>query len=259
MFPIRDDNPTFLTPYTTYGLIAANVAVWVLVQGLGSDPTLARSLCELALIPGELLQTVAAGTEIAVGPRTVCVLSSESNWLTPVTSMFMHGGWMHIIGNMWFLWIFGNNVEDAMGSVRFAVFYVLCGLVAAAAQIFSNPASAVPMVGASGAIGGVMGAYILLFPRVRVHMLVFLGFIITTIAVPAVLMLGYWFLVQLLSGFASAGATGGGVAFWAHIGGFVAGSALIYVFRDNRMLARHPHYGWRKRSNDPYWRRINRR
>ena len=104
-----------------------------------------------------------------------------------------------------------------------------------------------------------MGAYILLFPRVRVHMLVFLGFIVTTIAVPALLMLGYWFLVQLLSGVASAGASGGGVAFWAHVGGFVAGSALIYVFRDKRMLARHPYYGWRKRSDDPYWRRINRR
>ena len=125
--------------------------------------------------------------------------------------MFLHGGWFHLIGNMWFLWIFGNNVEDSIGHGRFAVFYVLCGLAAAAAQIASNPDSAVPMVGASGAIGGVMGAYILLYPRVHVHMLILFGFFITTIAVPAVLMLGYWLLVQVLSGFASLGAQGGGL------------------------------------------------
>ena len=258
MFPIRDDNPTFLTPYTTYALIAANVAVWFFVQGLGSDPALARSLCDLALIPGELLHTVAAGTRVAVGPSTVCELGAESRWLTPLTSMFMHGGWMHIIGNMWFLWIFGNNVEDSMGSVRFAVFYVLCGLAAAAAQIVSEPGSVVPMVGASGAIGGVMGAYILLYPRVRVHMLIILGFLVTTVGVPAVLMLGYWFVIQLLSGLSRAGTGGGGVAFWAHIGGFLAGCVLIYVFRDSRLLARHPYYGWNPRAHDSYWRRINR-
>jgi membrane associated rhomboid family serine protease len=259
MFPIRDDNPTFLTPYTTYILIAANVMMWALVQGLGAHPALAQSLCSLALIPGDLLQTAAPGTRIAVGPDTVCVLTGQSNWATPLTSMFMHGGWMHIIGNMWFLWIFGNNVEDSMGSVRFAVFYLLCGLAAATAQIISDPASAVPMVGASGAIGGVMGAYVLLYPRVRVHMLIFLGFIVTTIAVPAVLMLGYWFILQLISGVATASATGGGVAFWAHIGGFVAGAVLIYVFRDNELLARHPYHGWRKRSQGHYGQRINRR
>jgi len=258
MFPIRDDNPTFLTPYTTYVLIAANIAVWVLFQGLGSSPALAKSLCEMALIPGELLHTVAVGTRIQIGPNTVCELGAESRWLTPLTSMFMHGGWMHIIGNMWFLWIFGNNVEDAMGSIRFAVFYVLCGLAAAAAQIISEPTSAVPMVGASGAIGGVMGAYVLLYPRVRVHMLIFLGFFITTITVPAVLMIGYWFLIQLLSGVTRAGMGGGGVAFWAHVGGFVAGSVLIYLFRDPQLLERHPFHGWNPRAQGPYWRRIDR-
>ncbi|MGD8810871.1 MAG: rhomboid family intramembrane serine protease [Gammaproteobacteria bacterium] len=257
MFPIRDDNPTFLTPYATYALIAANVAVWVLVQGLGASPVLERSLCELALIPGELLHSVAAGTRVQIGANAVCELSSENRWLTPLTSMFMHGGWMHIIGNMWFLWIFGDNVEDAMGSVRFAVFYVLCGLAAAAAQIVSEPTSTVPMVGASGAIGGVMGAYVLLYPRVRVHMLIFLGFFITTIAVPAVLMLGYWFFVQLLSGVMQSG-TGGGVAFWAHVGGFLAGSVLIFAFRDARLLERHPYHGWNPRAQGPYWRRIDR-
>ena len=259
MFPIRDDNPTFQTPYTTYALIAANIVVWVFVQGLGSDPALARSLCELALIPGELLQTVDEGTIIRVSQTMGCELGGESSWVTPLTSMFMHGGWMHIIGNMWFLWVFGDNVEDAMGSVRFAVFYVLSGLAAAAAQIIADPSSAVPMVGASGAIGGVMGAYILLYPRVRVHMLIFLGFFITTIGVPAIVMLGYWFVVQLLSGVATAGATGGGVAFWAHVGGFVAGAVLIYVFRDARLLERHPYHGWDRRNSNRSWRRIDRR
>ena len=146
-----------------------------------------------------------------------------------------------------------------MGHGRFAVFYVLCGLAAAAAQIVSNPDSSVPMVGASGAIGGVMGAYILLYPRVHVHMLIFLGFFITTIAVPAVLMLGYWLLIQVLSGFATLGAQGGGVAFWAHVGGFVAGAALIFLFRDRELLRRHPYHGWRqRRSPTRNWRKIDR-
>ena len=167
----------------------------------------------------------------------------------------MHGSWMHIIGNMWFLWIFGNNVEDSMGHLRFAVFYLLCGFAAAALQMFANPSAIVPMVGASGAIGGVMGAYILLYPRVTVHMLVILGFFVTTIAVPAFWMLGYWFVVQLLGGITSMGATGGGVAFWAHIGGFIAGAALIWLFRDPDLLKRHPHHGWSKGSDNAY-RRI---
>lgn len=210
MFPIRDDNPQILTPFVTYGIIGLNVLAWVVVQGFGSDPALARSICTLGLIPGELLQTVPAGTRFQVGPGTACVLGDSSAWYTTVSSMFLHGGWFHIIGNMWFLWIFGDNVEDAMGHLRFAIFYLLCGLAAAAAQIVSNPESAVPMVGASGAIGGVMGAYVLLYPRVHVHMLVFLGFLVTTIAVPAVLMLGYWLLLQVLSGVASLGAQGAG-------------------------------------------------
>jgi membrane associated rhomboid family serine protease len=259
MFPIRDDNPQILKPYGVYALIALNVIVWILIQGLGAVRPLAGSICRFGLIPAELLGSVPPGAAIDMGGGLVCELAGSGSWYTVITSMFMHGGWMHIIGNMWFLWIFGNNVEDSMGSFRFALFYVLCGLAAAAAQMFADPASAVPMVGASGAIGGVMGAYILLFPRVRVHMLIFLGFLVTTIAVPAILMLGYWFLIQVISGVATAGATGGGVAFWAHVGGFAAGAALIFVFRDNRLLARHPHYGWRKTSQDRYWRRIDRR
>lgn len=260
MFPLRDDNPTFLTPYTTYILIGINVLVWVFIQGFGADPALARSFCNLALIPGELLQTVDAGTRIPMGPNTVCVLQDQGNWITPITSMFMHGSWMHIIGNMWFLWVFGDNIEDSMGSIRFAVFYILCGVAAAGLQVFADPSSAVPMVGASGAIGGVMGAYVLLYPRVNVHMLIFLGFFVTTFAVPAMFMLGYWFLVQVVSGVSTAGNEGGGVAFWAHVGGFLAGAILILIFRDRELVDRHPYHGWQRRENsNRAWHRINKK
>ncbi len=259
MFPIRDDNPCFLTPYATYGIIAINVIAWLLVQGMGSEPMLSGSVCRLGLIPGQLLQTVPAGMQLQIGPNSVCVLGDTSSWYTTITSMFMHGGWLHIIGNMWFLWVFGDNVEDAMGHVRFVVFYLLCGLAAAAIQIATNPESPVPMVGASGAIGGVMGAYIVLYPRVHVHMLIFFGFFITRFAVPAVWMLGYWFLVQVISGLGTLGTRGGGVAFWAHIGGFAAGALLILAFRDPPLLARHPYHGWhQRRSPTQSWRRIDR-
>ena len=214
MFPIRDDNPHFLTPLVTVGLIVANAASWLLIQGLGAEEPLGRSVCELGLIPGELLGRLPPGTSFALTPQTSCALGLASSWHTTLTSMFLHGGWLHLIGNMWFLWIFGNNVEDSMGHVRFLAFYLVCGLAAAALQIAFQPDSPVPMVGASGAIGGVMGAYIVLYPRVRVHMLVVLGFYITTIAVPAAFMLGYWFLLQLLGGATSIGAgPGGGTAF----------------------------------------------
>lgn len=258
MFPIRDDNPHFLTPYATYGIIALNVAAWIFLQGLGTGSIHEASICRLGLIPAELLQTVPLGTRIALAPGVLCELRDHSAWFTVLSSMFMHGSWLHIIGNMWFLWIFGNNVEDSMGTVRFVIFYLLCGFAAAAVQVAAGPESTIPMVGASGAIGGVMGAYILLYPRVRVHMLIFLGFFVTTVAVPAVFMLGYWFVVQLLSGFGSLGGEGGGVAFWAHVGGFAAGAVLILLFRDPRLLARHPYYGWRQRSPARDWRRIDR-
>ncbi|TDJ48273.1 MAG: rhomboid family intramembrane serine protease [Gammaproteobacteria bacterium] len=257
MFPIRDDNPHFLTPYVTYGIIILNVASWLLVQGLGGEPALARSICTLGLIPGDLLNTLAPGTRFQIGPQAWCVLSDGTPVYTMVSSMFLHGGWMHLIGNMWFMWIFGNNVEDSMGHMRFIAFYLLCGLAAAVIQIWSNPESGVPMVGASGAIGGVMGAYIVLYPRVHVHMLIFLGFFVTTFAVPAIFMLGYWILVQLIGGIGSIGGPGGGVAFWAHIGGFAAGAALILLFRDPKLVARHPYYGWKKRKAPTQsWHRI---
>jgi membrane associated rhomboid family serine protease len=145
--------------------------------------------------------------------------------------MFMHGSWFHIIGNMWFLWVFGNNVEDSLGRFRYAIFYVLCGLAAAATQALTNPASAIPMVGASGAIGGVMGAYAVRYPHARVLTLILLGIIMRTVWVPAWLMLGYWFLLQFLGGLPALASEEGGVAFWAHVGGFVAGVVLLYVMR----------------------------
>ena len=258
MFPIRDDNPHFLTPVTTWAIIGLNALVWVLVQGLGSEPTLSRSVCTLGLIPGELLQTVPEGTAFPISPGQACVVGGTPGWHTPLTSMFLHGGWFHIIGNMWFLWIFGNNVEDAMGHARFVLFYLACGLAAAFAQVVSSPASGVPMVGASGAIGGVMGAYVILYPRVHVHLLLILGFYVTTVAVPAVWMLGYWLLIQLVGGFGSLGGEGGGVAFWAHVGGFLAGVVLIPVFRNKRLLARHPFHGWSRREPPTQsWRRVS--
>ncbi len=256
MFPIRDDNPHFLTPYVTYGIIGLNLLAWFLLQGLGGEPALTRSVCNFGLIPGELLGRLAAGSGFPIGPGAACIMQADGAWLSPLTSMFMHGGWLHLLSNLWFLWIFGNNVEDSMGHWRFAIFYLLCGLAAAALQVASNPDSGVPMVGASGAIGGVMGAYVLLYPRVNVHMLIFLGFFVTTIAVPAVFMLGYWFLLQLLGGFSSLGARGGGVAFWAHVGGFAAGAALIPLFRDPQLLARHPYHGWSGKGSSKSWRRL---
>src|SRR5690348_7184819 len=237
MFPIRDDNPHFLTPIVTYGLIAANVLAWALLQGFGTEPLLSRSVCQLGLTPGELLQMAVPGTEVPIAEGVVCVVTDMPSWFTPLTSMFLHGGWFHLIGNMWFLWVFGNNVEDSMGRLRYLFFYLICGLAAAATQTWVTPASAVPMVGASGAISGVMGAYVVLYPRVRVHVLVILVIFITRIVVPAYLMLGYWFFLQLIGGGLASGE--GGVAFWAHAGGFVAGAVLISIFRDPELVAQH--------------------
>jgi membrane associated rhomboid family serine protease len=168
-----------------------------------------------------------------------CLVTAQPHWWTVATSMFLHAGWLHIIGNMWFLWVFGNNIEDSMGHARFVVFYLLCGVAAAATQMVSDPASPVPMVGASGAISGVMGAYVLLYPRVRVHTIVWLGFFVTTVALPAYVILGYWFVLQLVLGAAGAMSRAqGGVAVWAHVGGFVAGMALIKLFANPEYLER---------------------
>ena len=237
MFPYRDENPTVLTPFVTVSVIVANLVVWVLVQDAGTFPGLARSVCELGLIPGDLTGRAAEGSQVPIGPGLVCVISGGAAWHTPITSMFMHAGWFHLIGNMWFLWIFGNNIEDSMGHARFLLFYLIAGLVAAAAQTAMSPASTVPMVGASGAISGVMGAYLVLYPRVKIHTLIFLGFFITTIAVPAYFMLVYWALLQAVGSLG--GTDGGGVAFGAHLGGFLAGVVLIRFFAKREFVSRH--------------------
>jgi membrane associated rhomboid family serine protease len=239
MFPIRDENPTLRPAVTTLVLIAINVMMWVFLQGMGTEPRLVESVCSYGLIPAEVLGLVPPGSAVEVGGGLVCPIDSRGSWWTALSSMFMHGGWFHLIGNMWFLWVFGNNVEDVMGRFRFVLFYLLCGLAADVAQVWSNPYSTIPMVGASGAIGGVMGAYLLLFPKVRVDTLLILGFFVKMISVPAWGMLGYWFVLQILMGLPTIGAEGGGVAFWAHAGGFLAGLVLAMVFRNEALINAH--------------------
>ena len=227
MFPLHDDNPTELFPLFTIGIIVACTLVWIVVQGAGTSPDLLDgSVCAFGAIPGEITGRIAGRGPCPLGGLT---------WQAAFTSMFLHGSWMHLIGNMWFLWIFGNNVEDSMGRLRFAVFYLLTGLVAIGTQILLDPGSPVPTVGASGAIAGVMGAYIVLYPRARVSTLFFFFLFIRVIPLPAWVILGYWFLIQLFSQTAGPGA-GGGVAYAAHIGGFIAGVALIRVFANWRLV-----------------------
>ncbi|HKA14688.1 MAG TPA: rhomboid family intramembrane serine protease [Myxococcota bacterium] len=238
MIPIRDENPTLGTSIATFAVIGANVAAWVFVQGLGAEPALTRSVCAFGAIPGALLGHVPPGASVPLGPGVECVVG-KPGWYTLVTSMFMHGGWFHILGNMWFLSVFGDNVEDAMGHGRFLAFYLLCGIAAALAHVASSPGSAAPVVGASGAIGGVMGAYAALYPRAPVHIIVPLGLFLYNTVVPAYLMLGWWFLLQVIGGIPALQGAGGGVAFWAHVGGFAAGIALLPLFRDPVRVAAH--------------------
>ncbi|MGY6216494.1 rhomboid family intramembrane serine protease [Methylolobus aquaticus] len=239
MFPLRDENPTFRRPLATFALIALNIAAWIFVQGMGNGVTMAQSLCAYGLISGELFGLAPLNTAIPLGEGLSCVLDGNTSHLTLLTHMFMHGGWFHIIGNLWFLWVFGDNVEDAMGWLRFIAFYLICGLAAAGAQILSDPGAAVPMVGASGAIGGVMGAYARLYPRAHVIVLIFLGFFVTTVSVPALAMLGYWFVIQIAGGLPSLQGAGGGVAFWAHVGGFAAGFLLVKLIYQPAYLNQH--------------------
>jgi membrane associated rhomboid family serine protease len=253
MFPYRDENETQRTAIITLAMIALNVFAWLFVQGAGTTLALARSVCELGLIPGELTGAIAPGTQFPIGEGLVCATDPGRQVSHVLTHMFLHGSWMHLLGNMWFLWLFGNNVEDSMGRLRFIGFYLLCGLAAAAAQIITSPSSAIPMVGASGAISGVMGGYLLLYPTVRVYTLVVLGFFITSMALPAWVMLGYWFLIQFVSGWVSFGGEGGGVAFWAHIGGFAAGLALVKLFARSDYVAEHKAHHWRPRRVMSTW------
>jgi membrane associated rhomboid family serine protease len=217
LIPIKDVNPTERFAIVTLLIIVLNIAVFVY---------------ELALGPraGELFVN-----SFALMPKRLFSGVPEASGAVPVvatlfTSMFLHGGFLHIAGNMLYLWIFGNNVEDSMGRMRFIVFYFLCGIVAAYAHALANTASTVPMIGASGAISGVLGAYLLLYPRARVLTLIAFGLYIRTVEVPAMFVLGFWFVLQFLNALVSAGA-GGGVAWYAHIGGFVAGILLIGLFK----------------------------
>jgi membrane associated rhomboid family serine protease len=237
LFPLRDDNPTVLTPVVTIVLILANVAVWLYVQGMGADMSmLAESVCRFGAIPAEVTGRTGGSTEVELGPGLPACVLGGSTWTGVFSSMFLHGSWFHLIANMWFLWLFGNNVEDAMGHGRYLVFYVLAGILATAAHIFSAPDSLIPVVGASGAISGVMGAYLVLYPRIRIQTLFIFVIILRIIPVPAWFVLILWFALQLLSGYADPVGTSG-IAVWAHVGGFVAGVLLVKLF-ENRGLAR---------------------
>ena len=219
MFPISDDNPRIGTPYVTWSVIGACVLVFFWQVSLGASGG-EIAIYEFGMTPARLLGTAALDPELTTVPA----------WSTVFTSMFMHGGWLHLGFNMLFLWIFGDNVEDCMGHARYLIFYLVCGVAAALAQAFVSPGSTIPMVGASGAISGVLGAYLLLHPRATVRTVIFLGFFVTMMHLPALIVLGLWFLMQLVSAaFSNSGEAG--VAFWAHVGGFVAGMALVPLFK----------------------------
>ncbi|MEM1367892.1 MAG: rhomboid family intramembrane serine protease [Cyanobacteria bacterium P01_H01_bin.15] len=217
MFPISDNNPVRITPYVTYGLIGINIVVFLHQLSLG-DSGLYSFFQHYALVPAQLTASLAGET----------IGQPVPEWLTLFTSQFLHGGWFHIGGNMLFLWIFGNNIEEELGHSRFLGFYLGCGALAALTQWFFTMESTVPSLGASGAIAGVMGAYVLRFPHAQIDTLVFLGFFITTFRVPARFYLGFWFFQQAISSVfsLSMNPNSGGVAYWAHAGGFVFGVML---------------------------------
>jgi membrane associated rhomboid family serine protease len=218
MIPLRDDNPTTIPPIVTIGIIVLCSLVFLWQQSLSAEAG------RIAVYSYGLVPTVLFGNDSL--PPDIARIPPE---LSIVTSMFMHGGWMHIVGNMLYLWIFGNNIEDRLGHVRFVLFYLLCGAAAALAQSLANTHSVVPMIGASGAIAGVLGAYLVLFPRAHVLVLVPLGFFTQLMRLPALLVLGFWFVLQLFQGGLMAQGEEGGVAYLAHIGGFVAGIVLIFL------------------------------
>ena len=220
MIPVRDDQPRFSTPYVTYFLIGLNLVIFLLEASLAPQSFKAL-LFQLGMIPANITAFLAGGGHVGL----------MAAFLPALTSMFLHGSWMHVIGNMWFLWIFGDNIEDYLGHFKYLLFYLLSGLGAAFAQLILNPHSRVPTVGASGAIAGVLGAYFLLYPRAKVLIWFPIFFLFY---LPAWVTLGYWFAMQFVSGaatsIASYSETSGGVAFWAHVGGFVAGIVLIKIF-----------------------------
>ncbi len=224
MIPLRDANPSGRFPIVTVGLIALCTLVYLYEATLGR--ALGTFFASFALVPGQISYGLQSG---------------EIGWAGTVqpffTSMFLHGSWLHLIGNMWFLWIFGDNVEDTLGSVRFLTFYLLAGLGAGLAHYLVQPSSAAPTVGASGAIAGVLAGYLVLFPHARITTLVPLGFILRVMELPAMVMIGIWFAIQIGSGLLSLGWSGGGVAWWAHVGGFVVGAVLVKLFQPRRVMA----------------------
>jgi membrane associated rhomboid family serine protease len=227
MIPLRDDNPTTLKPVITIGLIALCTLAFFWQLSLGAH---AEAMIQaLGVMPAALFGKRTLSPELMQVPAA----------LTVVTSMFLHGGWMHLIGNMLYLWIFGNNVEDAMGHGRFVVFYLLCGAAAVLAQALPVPDSTIPMIGASGAISGVLGAYLLLYPHARVLVLIPLGYFSRVVYLPAMVVLGLWFLLQFLS-ILLTDPNQPGVAFGAHAGGFVAGMLLIPLFKRREIRLLHP-------------------
>jgi len=227
MIPLHDDNPTTIKPYVTVGLIVACTLIFLWQLSLGANRETA--LYALGIIPAVLLGNASLDPALEMVPPAATV----------VTSMFLHGGWMHLIGNMLYLWIFGNNVEDVMGHGRFIAFYLLCGIAAVFAQALPDPASTTPMIGASGAISGVLGAYLLLYPHARVLVVIPFGFYFHTTRLPASWVLGFWFVMQLLST-VLAGSQQGGIAFRAHLGGFVIGALLIPLFKRRNVRLFHP-------------------
>ena len=218
MLPLRDANPLRITPYVTISLIVACFVVFAAELGIlasGGETALDDFITRWGVVPADLTAAWRAGDYVSTETATL------------VTSQFLHGGWFHLLGNMLYLWIFGNNVEERFGRVGFLVFYLLGGVLAGLSQVAVDPTSTVPTIGASGAIAATLGAYFVLFPRARVTSLVFLGFFYQLIDVPAIIVLGFWFVLQLISGLASLGATeSGGVAVFAHIGGFVVGALV---------------------------------
>ncbi|MCC5635531.1 rhomboid family intramembrane serine protease [Nostoc sp. CHAB 5844] len=217
MFPLYDENPTRITPYFTYGLIGMNILVFLHEVSL-SNARLNLFFREYAVVPQEL------------------TYNFDGEWITLITSQFLHGGWWHLISNMVFLWVFGNNIEDRLGHFKYLIFYLTCGALAALCQWVIGMNSSIPSLGASGAISGVLGAYLIRFPHARITTLVFLGFFVTTISVPALVVIGIFFVQNIISGLASLQAAAnmsvqtGGVAYWAHIGGFVFGVLLAPLF-----------------------------
>ena len=218
MIPLRDHNPTGGQPWVTFALIGLCVLVFLWQLSLGSAGN-QQAVYALGAIPAVLLHGAQLPPEIAMVPPT----------MTIVTSMFLHGGWMHLLGNMLYLWIFGDNIEDSMGHVRFVIFYLLCGTAAVFAQALPDSTSVIPMIGASGAISGVLGAYLLLHPHAKVTVLIPLGFVLQTARLPAVWVLGFYFVLNLINSLMAQG--GGGVAFRAHLGGFIAGMVLIPLLK----------------------------